>query len=559
MSGNVGDLVVGLGMDSSGFRNTLVQAKALAKDGGAEIGKSLKEGYRLANTGGSGAELTPFGPRGAGWGAGMAGYDLRSSVTGLESAAMRQAQADRKRMFDEQMARHAEEQRLNEAAMQQQQLQRRMGEITARANFLKMIESERATMRTPVGLGGVAAYQTMMGIGGSVAGQNMGGGASNALGRSIGQIGFAIQDFTSVLAMGGKGALERALMSTMNNVQMLGAVFGGWGLAITAVGGAIGSMLIPKLLEGKGAFEDLGESVETILKGFERFGERMADLHLFGAEAGKMDSEKELKDSREKLRLDRESAEIKAKAATDAAAEIEKRIADTARTREKILPKLHDVTWEAFGWAFSPAKSFTAWGLDKEIDKMKESHDKAIDLAMKHSTEMRAIDEKGRLLDTSEKDILRRETEEKNRKADEDETKERMRRNEREVEQNERMAERFRKNAQSPLDATKEQLGEIERLWNEGFFGADREAAAGAMSGVIADFKTKVPNMANNAVAGGEFGTASGFSDVMKSIRQSTTSPELEVAKESKAILERILAAFRAGLKLDPPIRTESL
>lgn len=74
---------------------------------------------------------------------------------------------------------------------------------------------------------------------------NLGGG----LARSAGQIGFAMQDFTSVLAMGGQNAMGRAMMSTMNNVQMLGAAFGPLGMAVTAFGGAIGSILIPKLLE----------------------------------------------------------------------------------------------------------------------------------------------------------------------------------------------------------------------------------------------------------------------------------------------------------------------
>jgi hypothetical protein len=75
-------------------------------------------------------------------------------------------------------------------------------------------------------------------------------------------MGFALQDFSSVLSMGGKNALGRALMGTMNNVQMLGAAFGPWGIAVTAAAGALGSILIPELLKGEEATENFSKAIE---------------------------------------------------------------------------------------------------------------------------------------------------------------------------------------------------------------------------------------------------------------------------------------------------------
>ncbi len=92
------------------------------------------------------------------------------------------------------------------------------------------------------------------------------GSSSGGLGRGIGQAAFAVQDFTSVLALGGANSFSRALMSTMNNVQMLGMAFGPWGMALTAAAGALGSILIPKLFEGGEAMKSLADQTKDAIK-----------------------------------------------------------------------------------------------------------------------------------------------------------------------------------------------------------------------------------------------------------------------------------------------------
>lgn len=62
------------------------------------------------------------------------------------------------------------------------------------------------------------------------------------------QAGFALQDFMSILSMGGPNAAARAFGGVANNVQMLGAAFGPIGMAITSVGGALAGILLPALL-----------------------------------------------------------------------------------------------------------------------------------------------------------------------------------------------------------------------------------------------------------------------------------------------------------------------
>jgi hypothetical protein len=114
-------------------------------------------------------------------------------------------------------------------------------------------------------------------------------GGMASLSGSITQAAFAAQDFTSVLSTGGRNALGRALMSTMNNVQMLGAMFGPWGLAVTAAAGAVGSILIPKLLETKDAGEEAREKMDKLAASVAAARvefERGLELRMVGMKAG---------------------------------------------------------------------------------------------------------------------------------------------------------------------------------------------------------------------------------------------------------------------------------
>ena len=120
------------------------------------------------------------------------------------------------------------------------------------------------------------------------------GSMAGNLGRGLTQAGFAAQDFFSVLNMGGPNALARALAGTMNNVQMLGAAFGPMGMAATAVAGALGSMLIPKLLEGQGEFTHLSEEIKAAGENLQSFIKHQQEMIDFRDKLGKVGSQKEL-------------------------------------------------------------------------------------------------------------------------------------------------------------------------------------------------------------------------------------------------------------------------
>jgi len=85
-------------------------------------------------------------------------------------------------------------------------------------------------------------------------GMNAGGAA-----RAVQQIGFGIQDFASQFETRG---LAGGISAVSNNVQMLGAAFGPVGLAITAFGGAIAGIMLPKLIEASGMFKDNKKAIE---------------------------------------------------------------------------------------------------------------------------------------------------------------------------------------------------------------------------------------------------------------------------------------------------------
>lgn len=86
-------------------------------------------------------------------------------------------------------------------------------------------------------------------------------GGMNATGAAMAvqQIGFGIQDFSSQFATRG---LSGGIMAVTNNVQMLGAAFGPAGMAVTALGGALAGILLPRLLETGSIFGKTAEEAK---------------------------------------------------------------------------------------------------------------------------------------------------------------------------------------------------------------------------------------------------------------------------------------------------------
>ncbi len=119
----------------------------------------------------------------------------------------------------------------------------------------------------------------------SAKGATAGGmGGSTKFAQSITQMGFALQDFSSV--MQGGGGLGRAIGSVTNNVAMLGAAFGPWGMVVSSVGAALAGMIIPKMLEGSDstatfakAQKQAQEATERLVSAMERQAKMQADLN----------------------------------------------------------------------------------------------------------------------------------------------------------------------------------------------------------------------------------------------------------------------------------------
>jgi hypothetical protein len=130
------------------------------------------------------------------------------------------------------------------------------------------------------------------------------------IGRSMGQIGFGMQDFFSIYTMGGKDALPRALMSVMNNVQMLGAAFGPMGLAVTSVGGALASILIPQLMKGTDTTANFTEELKKSEEALDRLINKEKSSLGFVADLKKL-KEKGSKDQAEAA-IDRNETDIEA-------------------------------------------------------------------------------------------------------------------------------------------------------------------------------------------------------------------------------------------------------
>jgi hypothetical protein len=363
--------------------------------------------------------------------------------------------------------------------------------------------------------------------------------ASGALGRSIAQLGFAGQDFASVLEGGGKNALSRALMSTMNNVQMLGAALGPWGMALTAVGGTIGSLLIPKLLEGTSAEDKFTESIKT-------------NVTAFDAQIRKMNEAVDFRDKLETLGGGTSTA------------------LDAAIHSEDIAKAKATGNRDALGLAVSDAmKAAVAAGAVTNLDPagrgMFVGRDARLSpdakfninediLGKEWTKELRDLYNRWRGTATTLTEIDARKTALEGIRPKTQEN--------RELEENIRLqkeAERIRESTRTPLEAARDRLSNIAEAAMSGFL--DPDSADKAANNALRDFAKSKGSATSLAVGGGDYGSASGFSDVLKSIRQSqgASSPELDALKGNKDSLDKILATLRAGLKLSPAIVQEGI
>jgi hypothetical protein len=494
---NEGGLVVQLGIDDAKLTTGLKKAGESAKQAGQEMARNYSDGYRLAIEKVSAVENTPFGARGVGWGAGMAGYNL-AGPNGPEAMAAKIATA-----------------------------------WSAKAVPLPA-SMGASSSATAAAMNGV---QKALALGTGGAGMGIGGG----LGRGIAQTAFAAQDFAAVLDGGGKNALSRALMATMNNVQMLGAAFGPWGMAITAVGGALGAILIPSLLKGVDETEKFTESLKANADALKTQITTAREAIEFSAKAEELRTATPEMAEREKKSLEKDLKSLRAEkhyTEGDYAANIEKAMKMGAVTN------------------LDPAKRgiFNDLGLVNDHVKFSINEDvlgkEASDLIAKQAARLKEVGAaitktEGRIfeVDTIAKGDATRFKEDKDLSAE-------MRKRSGE-------AQRIRDTG-TPLLAAQAKIRDITDLVRGGYLEADvAEKASREILGGFARSRTAT----NLAVSGGDFGSASGFSDVLKSIRQSqgTTDPQLDVLKESKKSLDQLIALFRAGLKLSPPIASEGM
>lgn len=86
--------------------------------------------------------------------------------------------------------------------------------------------------------------------------QEMSGKSKAAMTQAM----FAAQDFAAVMSMGGANSFGRAMLGASNNIGVMGAAMGPWGLAITS-SIAILSPFIGKLFETKTALDSVKESL----------------------------------------------------------------------------------------------------------------------------------------------------------------------------------------------------------------------------------------------------------------------------------------------------------
>lgn len=134
----------------------------------------------------------------------------------------------------------------------------------------------------------------------AMSGSNSGFSGSGGA-RMVQQAGFALQDFTSQLDTRG---FAGAMAAVSNNIQVMGSSFGPTGMAITAVGGALAGILLPKLVELTGWFKDGKKEAEAYTKSLEDMrdkAEKSFNLERNALKGGEKSHTQGLEDEKAKL------------------------------------------------------------------------------------------------------------------------------------------------------------------------------------------------------------------------------------------------------------------
>lgn len=549
-----GDLVVEIGADIAPFVDEMRRASEQAKQAGTSIARSFKDGYKLAAPSESGIIPAGFGPR-AGF-PGMEGYNIAGgNVSGPEAAAMRAAQLSAEQQRKQMAGQAAVDQQWAELSRQQEtkaaeQARKRMAgqaavdrqwadlsreqetKAIARQNWKNA--EDRARMVRESEMAGRAAFMRVLSEDRAETAASR-RGSGGGLARGIGQMGFAVQDFASVYSIGGRQATERALMSTMNNVQMLGMALGPTGMAVTAVAGALGSLLIPKLFATGDAVEKTAKNLEEGLQHITRLNASESSLSrsVRSAVSGGSSS----------VRGSMETAEFEL-----GLAKMEKdRLKREYDTRMDIAVRSGYLVKTPTG-GLSDGKDM--WGAPLAEAEVARTGLREVHMAI------RDIEERERELATIRSAAAHKLDELVKKEAAEAFQKEQANLLQKRLDETNDRAERaynIKQGHLTPFERVQQQLTEIGDL--QGLLGADASVIAGR---IVKDFKrNRGGDTANLAVSGGEARTAAGFSDIMKSIRQ-MSSPETKEQKKQTMLLERMLEQLRSGIRLDPPVREET-
>jgi hypothetical protein len=346
------------------------------------------------------------------------------------------------------------------------------------------------------------------------------GGAGMA--QTFQQAAFGASDFAAVLSMGGKNALGRALMSTANNVQMLGAAFGPWGMVATTAAATLGSILIPKLFEGETAFDAITRGIEESTKRMHDFIQSGTEMISFEARLGKMRSSAAV----EGIADDLDVREKRAKFAADALARQRGAVDDQIKAEKKRRMESHDF----LNPVVAMIDFFQGGGAHiEELEKQRKKLDE----------ERRKIEDEQTMIAGQRKRAAARAEEVKIQEAED--------RNNADLVQRSKDASRIRAEARSPFDIARQKIEEARNLMQSGTLeqGIGQQFVADTIAGFEKQQKSGLAHAMHRADMGTTAGSSADFSAIQASIREQKGAANAQVEKLTQQVdlLKRIAQA----------------
>lgn len=348
-------------------------------------------------------------------------------------------------------------------------------------------------------------------------------GAAFMSGTTISSVSYGAQDFLSVLMQGGDRSFSRAIGAVTNNIQMMGAAWGPWGIATTTAL-ALTAQVGTAMYEAASGTEEATKALQEQAKEFERLTNRRQQGLEFGQRLQRLEADGTSKQIKDEIQATRDRRQ---------------RITSEIADREKRISELQKIDDAAGGgtvdWMGRPVKTEAG----KQIEEQEKAIDRLRDERRRFANREAALERAMPGAEAREKEKKARKDQIDQERRDARERQQDMARIEKEAADAEgrafadrvRAIEQMEQQTRTPLEAYRARLEEIQIMAGRGDISPELAARG------IAQARSLLPQQSTTQEAA-MFGSSAAASAIIKA--EANASRQAEEFRVQQNILDEI-------------------